>query len=123
MGSDPAVEAWFRERKHPLEEALRRVRAIVLGADPRVTEAIKWKTPTFAYRGNILSFNPTKNVVSLLFHRGGEIPGNHPRLEGEGGVVRTMRFADLAEVEAGRGDLEAVIRAWCAWKDQGSRSS
>lgn len=123
MKTDPAVEAWFLERKHPLEDALRRVRTIVLGADPRVTEAIKWKTPTFVYRGNILSFNPTKNLVSLLFHRGAEIPGKHPRLEGEGGVVRTMRFADLAEVEAGRGDLEAVIRAWCAWKDQGSRSS
>jgi hypothetical protein len=123
MKSDPAVESWFREREHPLEDALRRVREIVLGADPRITETIKWKTPTFAYRGNILSFNPAKNLVSLLFHRGAEIPGEHPRLEGEGGLVRTMRFADLAEVESGREDLEAVIRAWCEWKDGGSRSS
>jgi hypothetical protein len=37
-------------------------------------------------------------------------------LEGEGKLVRTMRFADLHEVEAGRADLEAVIRAWCAMK-------
>jgi hypothetical protein len=83
MRSDPEVERWFRQREHPLEDALRRVREIVLGADPRITEAIKWKTPTFAYRENILSFNPSKNLVSLLFHRGAEIPGEHPRLEGE----------------------------------------
>jgi hypothetical protein len=123
MKIDPEVERWFREREHPLEDALRRAREIVLGADPRITETIKWKTPTFAYRGNILSFNPSKNLVSLLFHRGAEIPGEHPRLEGEGDLVRTMRFTDLAEVASGRGDLEAVIRAWCEWKDGSSRSS
>jgi exonuclease VII small subunit len=27
-----------------------------------------------------------------------------------------MRFAGLEELEAGRADLEAVIRAWCEWK-------
>jgi hypothetical protein len=93
-----------------------RAREIILGADGRVTESIKWKTPTFAYRGNIASFNPSKNVVSIMFHRGSEIPGDHPRLEGDGKLVRTMRFADLDALEAGRPELEAVIRAWCDWK-------
>jgi hypothetical protein len=31
-------------------------------------------------------------------------------------LVRTMRFTDLGELEAGRDDLEAVICAWCDWK-------
>ncbi|HEV2825085.1 MAG TPA: hypothetical protein VG035_07755, partial [Actinomycetota bacterium] len=52
----------------------------------------------------------------LMFHRGAEIPGTHPRLEGDGRLARTMRFADLEQLEAGRADLEAVIRAWCDWK-------
>jgi hypothetical protein len=30
-----------------------------LPTDGRVTESIKWKTPTFAYEGNIASFNPS----------------------------------------------------------------
>jgi hypothetical protein len=51
-----------------------------------------------------------------MFHRGAEIPGHHPRLEGDGELVRTMRFADLDELEAGRTELEAVVRAWCDWK-------
>jgi hypothetical protein len=62
------------------------------------------------------SFNPSKKLVSIMFHRGAEIPGEHPRLEGDGPLVRTMRFADLDELEAGRGDLEAAVRAWCEWK-------
>ena len=68
---------------------MRRARDIILGADGRVTESIKWKTPTFAYRGNIASFNPSKHLLSIMFHRGAEIPGTHPRLEGDGKLVRT----------------------------------
>jgi hypothetical protein len=31
-----------------------------------------------------------------------------------------MRFADLDELEAGRADLEAAVRAWCDWKASSS---
>jgi hypothetical protein len=113
MNRNPEVDRWFDETDRPLEPLLQRVREIILGADERVTETIKWKTPTFAYKGNIVSFNPANRFVSLLFHRGAEIPGDHPRLEGDGRLARTMRFADAGELEAGRAELEAVIRAWC----------
>ena len=114
----PEVEAWLTERALPLDAAVRLVRDIVLDADPRIEECIKWSTPTYFYKGNLFSFNPAKKLVSLLFHRGAEIPGDHPRLEGDGKLARTMRFADLDEVEAGRGDLERVVRAWCDWRDE-----
>lgn len=116
MQRDPAVDRWLDEADHPLDAMLRRARDIILNADARVTESIKWKTPTFSYRGNIASFNPAKNFVSIMFHRGAEIPGDHPRLAGDGKLVRTMRFTSIGELEAARADLEAVIRAWCSWK-------
>ena len=43
---------------------------IILKADDRVTKSIKWNTPTFAYKGNIASFNPSKKLISVMFHRG-----------------------------------------------------
>jgi len=113
---NPDVDRWLDESGHPLEATMRRARDIIIGADDRVTESLKWKTPTFAYKGNIASFNPSKHLVSIMFHRGAEIPGDHPRLEGDGKLVRTMRFAGPDELEAGRADLEAAIRAWCDWK-------
>lgn len=117
MNYSDEVEQWLVERDHPLDDAMRRAREVILGADERVTECIKWKTPTFVFNGNIASFNPSKNVVSLLFHRGSEIPGKHPRLEGDGKLVRTMRFADLNDVEAAKEDLANAVQAWCRWKD------
>jgi hypothetical protein len=120
MRRTPEVDKWFDDANHPLDATMRRARDVILGADDRVTESIKWKTPTFAYKGNIASFNPSKSVVSIMFHRGSEIPGEHPRLEGDGKLVRTMRFADLDELETGRADLEAAVRAWCDWKASSS---
>ena len=116
MNRNPEVDRWLDEADHPMDAAMRRAREIVLGADARVTESIKWRTPTFAFEGNIASFNPSKNLVSVMFHRGAEIPGKHPRLEGAGELVRTMRFADVGEVEKRRKDLERVVRTWCDWK-------
>jgi hypothetical protein len=113
MTTSAEVDAWFAERDHPLAEAMQLARRLILDADPRVTESIKWQTPTFAFRGNIVSFNPAKKKVSLLFHRGAEIPGEFPRLAGDGRLVRTMRFADVAEVEQAADELQAVVRAWC----------
>jgi hypothetical protein len=116
LNRNPDVDRWFEQIGDPLEGMMRRARDIILGADDRVTESIKWKTPTFAYRGNIASFNPSKHLLSIMFHRGAEIPGEHPRLEGDGRLVRTMRFAGPWELEAAKADLEAAVRAWCDWK-------
>jgi len=66
----PTGDRWLDEADHPLDTTLRRARDIILGADGRVTESIKWRTPTFAYKGNIASFNPSKNLVGIMFHRG-----------------------------------------------------
>jgi hypothetical protein len=107
------VETWLVDRSHPLDEAMREVREVILGVDDRISECIKWSTPTFVFRGNMASFNPSKSMVSLMFHRGAEIPGNHPLLQGDGKLVRTMRFADVDEVVANSGELAAVVRAWC----------
>lgn len=113
MNRNHAVDQWLDDADHPLDAVLRRARDIILEADSRVTESIKWNTPTFAYRGNIASFNPSKKLVSIMFHRGSEIPGDHPRLEGDGKLVRTMRFTDLEQLEKGRAELQDVVRAWC----------
>ncbi len=108
------VDAWFAEYAGPMKELMLRVREIVLGADPRVDECIKWKTPTFTYRGNIASFNPrAKRYVSLLFHTGAQIPGVHPLLVGEGSTARYASLPDAATVEREAAALTAIVRAWC----------
>ena len=112
------VDTFVSELGHPLEEAINAVRDIVLGVDSRIVETIKWKSPTFVFDGNIASIEPrSKKHVSVLFHQGAKLPGRHPQLEGGGGTVRYMRFADQADVARKRAGLENAIRAWIALKE------
>ena len=107
------VDSWFADYDNPHKDAMLRVREIIL-EDERITETIKWKAPTFMFEGNMASFNPrAKKYVSLLFHTGASIPGNHPRLEGGGDTARYMTFTGLDDVETAADDLRAITRAWC----------
>ncbi len=112
------VDTWMQGYDNPQKPVVQRVRELILAADPRVGECIKWKSPTFTYKGNIASFNPrSKKHASLMFHTGAAIPGEHPVLEGGGATARYIKFADLDDVDAKRAALEAVVRAWCEGKD------
>jgi len=98
----------------PAEPILRRVRDVILGADSRMGEATKYGTVTFHSGGDFASFvQHNKKTASLMFNRGGIIPGRYPHMEGEGRAVRFMRFSDLAEVTARKAELSKIVVAWC----------
>jgi hypothetical protein len=112
------VDAWFARYDNPMKDVVQRIRTIVLGADKRIEECVKWQAPTFTYRGNLASFYPkSKQHASLMFHLGAKIPGKHPRLEGTGGTSRVMKIGSVAEADAAKADLVRLVRAWCDWRD------
>jgi uncharacterized protein YdhG (YjbR/CyaY superfamily) len=96
-----------------MKEVVQRVREIILAADERMEESIKWQAPTFMYKGNLASFFPkSKQHASLMFHTGAELEGDFPHLEGEGDKARTMKFPDIETAEVRKGELEAIVKAW-----------
>ena len=118
MPKSAEVEAWFSRYDNPMKPVVLRIRELVLAADERMGECIKWQAPTFTYEGNLASFYPkSRNHASLMFHVGAQIPGSHPRLEGSGDTSRVMKLASVAEVNAAKADITKLVRAWCAWKD------
>jgi uncharacterized protein YdhG (YjbR/CyaY superfamily) len=116
--SKDEVDAWMAAYDNPQKELVQAVREAVLAADPRLGECIKWQAPTFTYKGNLASFFPkAKKHASLMFHKGAEIPGEFPSLEGDGKEARSMKFLDAADLEAKRDELGRIVRAWCDVKD------
>jgi hypothetical protein len=114
----PEVDEWFAAYENPQKHVLLYLREAILAADERVDETIKWKSPTFTYKGNIASFNPrAKKHTSLMFHTGASIPGDFPHLEGSGDVARYLSVEDLDQAQAIEQELGAIIRAWCDMKD------
>jgi hypothetical protein len=117
MKRNPDVERWFAEKKPPNEKAMRRVREIILSADPRMTELLQYGTLSFAYQAGFASFvQVPKKQVTLMFNVGKQIPGRFTHLEGTGPNARFMRFAGEAEVEARAKELGDIARAWCELK-------
>jgi hypothetical protein len=109
---DPEAEKWFVGK--PAGPILRRVREVILRADSRMTEYPKYGTITFAFGGDFASFvQHNKKTVSLMFNRGGIIPGKFPHMEGSGRQVRFMRFADVDEVNQQAAELGKIVVAWC----------
>jgi hypothetical protein len=114
------VDAWMERYDNPMKPVVQAVREIILGADRRIGETIKWQTPTFVYKGNLASFQPrAKKYASLLFHTGASISGDFPSLEGGEAVARYMRFTDLADCQGKAGELRRLVVAWCDQRDEG----
>jgi len=112
-----AVDDWFAKYQNPMKAVVMRIREIVLAADSRMDECIKWQAPTFTFEGNLASFYPkSKQHASLMFHQGAKIPGRHPRLEGSGDTSRVMKITTVAEADEAKAEIEAIVRAWCEWK-------
>lgn len=92
---------------------MRRVREIILGADRRMTEYLKYGTVQFAFEGDFANFVKTREPgVNLMLMRGGRLSGHYPHLEGK--TVKRMRLADVREVDARAAELRAMVREWCA---------
>jgi hypothetical protein len=124
MGRSGEVEAWLARYDNPMKDVVLRIREIVLGADGRIEECIKWQAPTFTYRGNLASFYPkSRQHASLMFHLGARIPGEHPRLEGSGDTSRVLKIGSVAEADAARSDIERLVRSWCEWRGEAGASS
>jgi hypothetical protein len=114
---DPVVDAWFERYDNPQKPLVQAVRAVILDADPRMTETIKWQAPTFMYKGNVASFYPrsTKHV-SLMFHTGASLPDPTGLLEGEGDTSRVARFLDEEDLAAKADALRGLVSAWIELK-------
>jgi len=107
------VDQWFSGK--PAEPVLRRVREVILKADPRMEEYVKYGTIQFAYAGDFANFvQHNEKKVSLMFNRGARIPGKFAHLEGSGPSARFMRFADVAEVNRRAAELTKIVAAWCS---------
>ena len=98
----------------PAEPVLRRVRDIIMWADDRMTEYLKYGTVQFACKGDFANFvRHNEKTATLMFNRGAKIPGTYPNLEGSGPSARHMRFADPADVDAKTAELSKLAVAWC----------
>jgi hypothetical protein len=111
------VERWYASTNPPAEAALRRVRDIILGADPSMDERLQYGiTFSSTTSGDFAAFvRYSEPGVNLRLMRGGRLGGRYPHLEGA--AVKRMRVADVREARARAGELRSMVKEWCALGD------
>jgi len=118
MQTNPEVDQYLEKKNHPLTPEIQRVREIILDADPKIEECIKWSSPTFIYKGNMASFfMNAKKMVSLMFHKGALLPNESGLLEGDAKEGRTARFSTLEDIEGKKEALTSIVKEWIAQQD------
>lgn len=124
-GAAGTVDDFMRDLEHPFKAEIQALRSIILGADPDVTEGIKWKVPSFA-RGEYFATLHLRapDGVHVIFHLGAKVRDLGP----EGIAVADptcllqwlakdraiAKFRDVADIESRRAELEALVREWIA---------
>ena len=106
------VEEFLRDLDHPLKAEVQAVRSIVKAVHQDINEEIKWKAPSFNYKGEYLvTFNlRERERIHLVFHNP-KIPRVKSRLlEGDYKDRRMAYFANMKEVKAKQAELETIIK-------------
>src|SRR5437762_13280604 len=110
MTKSAEVERWFASTKPPSEAALRRVRDIILAADPSMRERVQYGiTFSSTKSGDFAAFvRYSEPGVNLRLMRGGRLRGRYPHLEGA--TVKRIRFADEQQATARASELRSMVK-------------
>lgn len=105
------VDEFLRKLNHPLTAEIEAVRSIIKGVNKDIAEEVKWKAPSFNYKGEYLvTFNlwETKRI-HLVFHNPLISKVKNPLLEGEFRDRRMVYFSNKKDVKAKKSLLEKAL--------------
>ena len=105
------------------EETLARMRALILKADPEMSEERKWRKPSnamtgvpvWSHHGIVCTGEAYTTVVKLTFARGASLPDPARLFNSslEGNTRRAIDIHDGDDVDAGA--FKALVKAAVAW--------
>ena len=106
------VDEFLENLSHPLKAEIEAVRSIIKGVNKNINEEIKWKAPSFNYKGEYLvTFNLWEEErIHLVFHNPQISKVKSKLLEGEYKERRMAYFADMKDIKAKRSLLEKVLK-------------
>ncbi|MEZ4403568.1 MAG: DUF1801 domain-containing protein [Kofleriaceae bacterium] len=120
------VGTFVRGLDHPLRREIERVRAVILGVDPAITEAIKWNAPSFRTTDFFATVHlRSRATLQLVFHTGAKAKATATTgvdVPDPAGLLRWLA-PDRCLVTLGAGAtfdancdaLAHLVAAWITW--------
>jgi uncharacterized protein YdhG (YjbR/CyaY superfamily) len=106
------VDEFMQALDHPFKTEVQVVRDIIKGVDKDIAEEVKWKAPSFNYKGEYLvTFNLREEKrIHLVFHNPLIPKVKSNLLEGDYVDRRMVYFANMQDVKANKPALEKALK-------------
>lgn len=109
------VNEYMNKLEHPLKAEVEALRTVIMKADPKIAERVKWNAPSYYYgKTDMAAFNlrQTKFVQLILIFPKGLIRDTSGLLLGDWKDRREARFSSMEEVKAKAPALKKVVQEW-----------
>lgn len=108
------VDQYLDALEHPYKAEILLLRSIIINANDKIKERIKWNSPSFYYIKDMAAFNlRAKGYIQIIFvFYDDKMITNSPILQGDWKDRREARFIDLADIEIKKAALEKVVNDW-----------
>jgi len=112
INSTQKVNEFMDKLDHPFKAEVQAIRDIIKNVNKDITEEIKWKAPSFSYKGEYLvTFNLwEKQRIQLVFHNPQISKVKSKLLEGDYDHRMMTYFFDMNDIKAKRSALEKVLK-------------
>lgn len=121
-----AVDAFMASLEHRCHAQIQRLRQIVLAADPRIAEGVKWNAPSFRTHEYFATTNLRAKVgVGLILHLGAKVresPGAAMQIGDPQGLLKWLakdramiEFPSPQALEDQQQALRDLLREWIGW--------
>ncbi|MFE8596565.1 DUF1801 domain-containing protein [Archangium violaceum] len=122
--SEPeSVEAFLSSLEHPYKQEIVTLRQLILGADPKIAEGIKWNAPSFRTSEYFATFQlRAKDGVQIILHLGAktrdtaltgiQVADPESLLEWLAKDRASVKFRDSKDIGAKRTAFANVLREW-----------
>lgn len=132
LADSPGVDAYMQKLDHPLKDVLEALRNVILSANNKIGEHIKWNAPSFLYTGEMKPFDPKeykryvivsnvyqKDFIRLVFPSGAKIHDTSGLLLGDYADGRRLAFFhSMDEVTAKEEALKNAVKTWLKLLDK-----
>jgi uncharacterized protein YdhG (YjbR/CyaY superfamily) len=112
MDSTEQVDEFMEKLDHPFKIEVQILREIIMNVNNDITEQIKWKAPSFSYKGEYLvTFNFwERQKIHLVFHNPVISKVKSKLLEGDYDHRRMTYFSDEKDIKVKKKALEKVLK-------------
>ena len=117
------VTEFIEDLHHPLSAEIEQLRLIILNADNRITENIKWNGPNYCFENEdriTMRIQPPKQI-QLIFHRGAKkLPQPNDKIINDNSGLLFWKendravasFKDINDIENSKSALKEIVIKW-----------